>query len=51
MIADAGPNGHPSNETVIENGIISVITSRANSVGNILKTEERNPFQSSMEPR
>jgi hypothetical protein len=34
---DAGPDSHPSNEVVIEKGIIPIIAARANSVGKILK--------------
>ncbi len=39
MVADAGPDSHPSNQVVIDHGVIPVIAARANSVGTILKTE------------
>jgi len=51
LIADAGPDSHPSNEAVIEKGIIPIIAARANSVGNILKTEKGNYFRAQYIPR
>lgn len=51
VIADAGPDSHLSNETVIENGIIPIIAARANSVGNILKTEKGSHFRAQYIPR
>jgi hypothetical protein len=45
LIADAGPDSHPSNEVVIDKGIIPIIAARANSVENILKTEKCNHFR------
>jgi hypothetical protein len=51
LIADAGPDSHPSNEVVIEKGIIPIIAARANSVGNILKTEKGNHFRAQYIPR
>jgi hypothetical protein len=51
VIADAGPDSHLSNKTVIKNGIIPIIAARANSFGNVLKTEKRNSFQSPMHPK
>ncbi len=51
LIADAGPDSHPSNEVVIEKGIIPVIAARANSVGNILKTETGTHFRAQYIPR
>jgi hypothetical protein len=51
LIADAGPDSHPSNEAVIEKGIIPIIAARANSVGNILKTEKGNHFRAQYIPR
>jgi hypothetical protein len=39
MVADAGPDSHPSNQVVIDHGVIPIIAARANSVGMILKTE------------
>ncbi len=45
LIADAGPDSHPSNEVVIEKGIIPIIAARANSIGTILKTEKGNHFR------
>jgi len=45
LIADAGPDSHPSNEVVIEKGIVPIIAARANSVGNILKTEKGHHFR------
>jgi len=45
VIADAGPDSHLSNETVIENGVIPIIAARANSVGNILKTKKESHFR------
>jgi len=51
LIADAGPDSHPSNEIVIEKGIIPIIAARANSVGNILKTEKGNHFRAQYIPR
>jgi len=36
VISDAGSDSYPSNETVIEKGIILIIAARANNVGNIL---------------
>jgi len=51
LIADAGPDSHPSNKVVIENGIIPIIAARANSVGNILKTEKGNHFRAEYIPR
>ncbi len=51
LIADAGPDSHPSNKVVIENGIIPIIAARANSVGNILKTEKGNHFRADYIPR
>jgi hypothetical protein len=51
LIADAGPDSHPSNEVVIEKGIIPIIAARANSVGNILKTEKGNHFRAKYIPR
>lgn len=45
LIADAGPDSHPSNEAVIEKGIVPIIAARANSVGNILKTETGHHFR------
>jgi hypothetical protein len=51
LIADAGPDSHPSNEVVIEKGIIPIIAARANSVGNILKTEKGTHFRAQYIPR
>ena len=51
LIADAGPDSHPSNEIVIEKGIIPIIAARANSVGNILKTGRGNHFRAQYIPR
>lgn len=51
MIADAGPDSHPSNETVIEKGVVPIIAARANSVGNILKTEKGTHFRAQYIPR
>ena len=51
LIADAGPDSHPSNEVVIEKGIIPIIAARANSVGYILKTEKGNHFRAQYIPR
>ena len=51
LIADAGPDSHPSNEVVIEKGIIPIIAARANSIGNILKTEKGNHFRAQYIPR
>jgi hypothetical protein len=51
LIADAGPDSHPSNEVVIEKGIFPIIAARANSVGNILKTEKGNHFRAQYIPR
>ena len=41
----------PSNEVVIEKGIIPIIAARANSIGNILKTEKGNHFRAQYIPR
>jgi hypothetical protein len=51
LIADAGPDSHLSNELVIEKGIIPIIAARANSIGNILKTENGNHFRAQYIPR
>jgi len=51
VIADAGPDSHPSNETVIEKGVVPIIAARANSVGNILKTEKGTHFRAQYIPR
>ena len=51
LIADASPDSHPSNEVVIEKGIIPIIAARANSIGNILKTEKDNHFRAQYIPR
>ncbi|AKB35518.1 hypothetical protein MSSAC_0928 [Methanosarcina siciliae C2J] len=51
VIADAGPDSYLSNETVIEKGIIPIIAARANSVGNILKTEKGTHFRAQYIPR
>jgi len=51
VIADAGPDSHLSNETVIEKGVIPIIAARANSVGNILKTEKGSHFRAQYIPR
>lgn len=51
LIADAGPDSHPSNEVVIEKGIVPIIAARANSVGNILKTETGHHFRAQYIPR
>jgi hypothetical protein len=51
LIADAGPDSHPSNEVVIEKGIVPIIAARANSVGKILKTEKGNHFRAQYIPR
>jgi len=51
LIADAGPDSHTSNEVVIDKGIIPIIAARANSVGNILKTEKGNHFRAQYIPR
>lgn len=51
LIADAGPDSHPSNEVVIEKEIIPIIAARANSVGNILKTEKGTHFRAQYIPR
>lgn len=51
VIADAGPDSYLSNETVIEKEIIPIIAARANSVGNILKTEKGTHFRAQYIPR
>ncbi len=51
VIADAGPDSHPSNETVIEKGVIPIIAARVNSIGNILKTEKGSHFRAQYIPR
>ncbi|HWQ73203.1 MAG TPA: transposase [Desulfitobacteriaceae bacterium] len=51
LIADAGPDSHLSNEVVIEKGIFPIIAARANSVGNILKTETGHHFRAQYIPR
>lgn len=45
VIADARPDSHPSNETVIEKEVIPIIPARANIAGNILKTEKGTHFR------
>ncbi|MCC4765471.1 transposase [Methanosarcina sp. DH1] len=51
VIADAGPDSHPSNETVVEKGVIPIIAARKNSAGNILKTEKGTHFRAKYIPR
>jgi hypothetical protein len=51
LIADAGPDSHPSNEVVIQKGIVPIIAARANSIGNILKTEKGTHFRAQYIPR
>jgi len=51
VIADAGPDSHLSNETVIDKGIIPIIAARSNSIGNILKTEKGSHFRAQYIPR
>lgn len=51
MIADAGPDSHKSNKVVIDHGVIPIIAARANSVGDILKTDSGNHFRGEYIPR
>lgn len=51
LIADAGPDGHLSNETVLNHEVIPIIAARSNSIGNILKTEKGNHFRVKYIPR
>jgi len=51
LIADAGPDSHISNLTVLDKQIIPVIAARSNSVGTVLKTGRGNHFRASYIPR
>jgi hypothetical protein len=44
-------NSEEPNEVVIEKGIIPIIAARANSIGNMLKTEKGNHFRAQYIPR
>ncbi|HJH30988.1 MAG TPA: hypothetical protein C5S50_02085 [Methanosarcinaceae archaeon] len=51
LIGDAGPDSHKSNEVVIDHEVIPIIAARANSVGEILKTDSGNHFRGEYIPR
>jgi len=51
FIGDAGPDGHDSNKVVLDYEVIPIIAARANSVGNILKTDSGNHFRGEYIPR
>jgi hypothetical protein len=51
LIGDAGPDSHKSNKVVIDHGVIPIIAARANSVGEILKTDSGNHFRGEYIPR
>ena len=51
LIADAGPDSHGSNLTVLNKQIIPVIAARSNSVGTVLKTDRCNHFRAIYIPR
>ena len=51
LIGDAGPDSHKSNQVVIDHDVIPIIAARANSVGEILKTDSGNHFRGEYIPR
>jgi len=51
LIGDAGPDSHESNKVVLNYGVIPIIAARANSVGEILKTDSGNHFRGEYIPR
>ena len=51
LIGDAGPDSHKSNKVVIDHEVIPIIAARANSVGEILKTDSGNHFRGEYIPR
>lgn len=51
VIADGGADSARSNELIVEEDIVPIISARKNSIGNIIKTEKGNYFRGDYIPR